>query len=74
MKWMVHFSIRIGGFKFEATYLDRVLVSRSDYAPKPRVAATLGKDVRFIINPERVAPADATALRLNHQSNFGNPG
>ena len=38
---------------------------RSGYVSKPKVASTLGQYVQIIINPERVAPRDATALRLD---------
>ncbi len=39
------------------------VVPRSGYGPKPRVASTLGEQVHVLLNPEWVAPVDATALR-----------
>ena len=57
------------------------VVPRSGYGPKPRVALSLGEQVHVLLNPERVAPVDATALRLNRPFNSvtqgsrsGNPG
>ena len=54
---------------------------RSGYVSKPKVASTLRYAAQIIINPERVVPMDATALRLIGPFNFvtqgsrsGNPG
>jgi hypothetical protein len=71
--------IKLPRYEFEVSG-NMTHLPRSGYISKPRVASTLGKQVSIIINPERVAPVGATALRLNRfisatqGSRSGDPG